>query len=229
MVRKISLIVAGIFIFLNSFAQTNTVGEFNKFIAQNWAGEYIRIGQYKVKGTPYLFGESFPGTLTFKGGVKSDTKILYDLYNQKAGADVKNNILESDKVLEEFSISLPAKFGGNTLLFKSTELFGNSSLKNYFNVLEDGSKVSLLKIFKIKLVSDPSNMMDKELKIFEQYYEYFLYNKTSKELSKIKLKEKDIAKKLDDEDFVKNFITKSDLDVSKEIDAIKLIQGYNNK
>ena len=184
---------------------------------------------YRVKGTPYLFGESFPGTLTFKGGVKNDTKVLYDLYNQKAGADIKNNILESDLGLEEFTISLPAKFGGSTLLFKNTELFGNTSLKSYFNVLEDGTKLSFLKIFKIKLVSDPSNMMDKDIKIFEQYYEYYFYNKNTKELSKIKLKEKDIVKQLGDEKFVKDFIAKTDLDVSKEVDVIKLIQGYNNK
>jgi hypothetical protein len=228
--KQLNLTLIVFLVFFNgSFAQTNTVGEFNRFIAQNWSGEYIRIGQYKVRGTPYLLGESFPGTLTYKGGVKSDAKILYDLYNQKAGADVKNNILESDQALEEFSISLPAKFGGNTLLFKSTEAYGNTSLKNYFNVLEDGTKVSLLKIFRIKLVSDPSNMMDKEQKIFEQYYEYYLYNKTSKELNKIKLKEKDIAKQLGDDFFLKDLIEKGDLDISKEVDAIKLIQAYNNK
>ena len=218
-----------VFFFKGSIAQTNTVGEFNKFIAQNWAGDYIRIGQYKVKGTPYLLGESFPGTLTFKGGVKSDTKILYDLYNQRVGADVKNSILQSDQEVDEFSISLPAKFGGNTLLFKSTGSYGNTSLKNYFNVLEDGSKASFLKLFKIKLIADPSNMMDKEQKVFEQYYEYYLYNKATKELSKIKLKEKDISKQLGDEDFVKAFISKGSLDVSNELDVIKLIQGYNTK
>ena len=228
--KKLTIILIVAMMFLDqSFAQSNTVGEFNKYIAQNWAGDYIRIGQYKVKGTPYLLGESFPGTLTFKGGLKSDTKIYNDLYNQKVGADVKNSILESDQVIEEFSILLPAKFGGNTLRFKNTEAYGNTSLKNYFNVLEDGAKASLLKIFKIKLVSDPSNMMDKEIKVFEQYYEYYLYNKTNKELSKVKLKQKDIAKHLGDEEFVKNFIAEGDLDVSKEVDAIKLILAFNNK
>jgi len=218
-----------IFATTRSYAQVDPVGQFNRHILENWNGEYIRIGQYKVRGTPYFFGESFPGTITFKGGVKSNAKILYDLYNQKAGADVKNSILESDVPLEEFSISLPAKFGGNTLLFKSTEAYGNTSLKSYFNVLEDGAKASLLKIFKIKLVSDPSNMMDKEQKIFEQYYEYYLYNKTTKELNKIKLKEKDIAKHLGDEFFVKDLIGKQNLDVSHEIDMIKLIYAYNKK
>jgi len=227
--KTIFFVFAALVFSLPAISQTNTVGEFNRFIAQNWTGDYIRIGQYKVKGTPYLLGESFPGTLTYKGGSKSDTKILYDLYNQRAGADVKNSILESEQAVDEFSISLPAKFGGNTLLFKSAESYGNASLKSYFNVLEDGSMTSLLKVFKIKLISDPSNMMDKEQKVFEQYYEYYLYNKSTKELSKIKLKEKDIAKQLGDEEFVKSFIAKGSLDVSNEVDVIKLIQGYNNK
>jgi len=218
-----------ILIATRSFAQVDPVGQFNKHIVENWKGEYIRISQYRVKGTPYLLGESFPGTLTYKGGLKSDTKILYDLYHQKVGADFKNSILETDQILEEFSISLPEKFGGKTLLFRSAEVYGNTSLKSYLNVLEDGSKVPLLKLFKVKLVSDPSNMFDKELKIFEQYYEYYLYNKSTKELSKIKLKEKDLIKQLGDEEFLKEFIAKSDLDVSKEVDAIKLVNGYNNK
>jgi hypothetical protein len=227
--KPIFLALVALVFSLPTFSQTNTVGEFNRFIAQNWSGDYIRIGQYKVKGTPYLLGESFPGTLTYKGGAKSDTKILYDLYNQRAGADVKNSILESEQPVEEFSISLPAKFGGNTLLFKSSESYGNTTLKNYFNVLADGSKASFLKIFKIKLISDPTNMMDKEQKVFEQYYEYYLYNKATKELGKIKLKEKDIVKQLGDEEFVKSLISKGSLDVSNEIDVIKLIQEYNTK
>jgi hypothetical protein len=228
--KKACFIFIAVFLFGNvSFAQVDPVGQFNRHVVENWKDEYLRIGQYKVRGTPYLFGESFPGTLTFKGGAKSNANILYDLYNQKAGADVKNSILESDLAIDEFTIILPAKFGGTTLLFKNTETYGNTSLKNYFNVLEDGAKVSLLKIFKIKLLSDPSNMMDKDLKIFEQYYEYYIYNKTTKELNKIKLKEKDIAKQLGDELFVKNFLATADFDVSKEVDAIRLIQAYNNK
>lgn len=227
--RKQTVLVFCVLIANLVLAQTNTVGEFNRFIAQNWTGEYLRIGQYKVKGSPYLLGESFPGTLTYKGGAKSDTKILYDLYNQRAGADVKNSILESDQVVEEFSISLPAKFGSNTLLFKSADAYGDGSMKNYFNVLEEGAKLSFLKVFRIKLVGDPQNMMDKEQKVFEQYYEYYLYNKTSKALNKIKLKEKDITKQIGDEEFIKSFTSKGNFDYSNEFDVMKLIQGYNSK
>jgi hypothetical protein len=228
--RIISIsIVVTLTIFKSSFAQPNTLGEFNKFIAQNWSGEYLRIGQYKVRGTPFLFGESFQGTIKYQGGAKSDTKILYDLYNQKAGAEFKNGILQSDKEVEEFSISLPAKYGGNILVFKNSELYGKNSVNGYLNVLDDGTKLSFLKVFRIKLVPDPSNMMDKEMKLFEQYYEYYIYNQSIKELKKIKLREKDIKKEIGDEQFVKEYITQNGLDVSKEIDMITLIQGFNNK
>jgi hypothetical protein len=227
--KKMCFVFIAILLSVNvSFAQVDPVGQFNRHVIENWKDDYYRIGQYKVRGTPYLFGESFPGTLTFKGGAKSNANILYDLYNQKAGADVKNSILESDLAVDEFTIILPAKFGGTTLLFKNTDAYGNASLKNYFNVLEDGAKVSLLKIFKIKLLSDPSNMMDKDLKIFEQYYEYYIFNKNTKELNKIKLKQKDISKQLGDDPFVKNFLATGDFDLTKEVDAIRLIQAYNS-
>lgn len=228
--RKILCVsIIAVVLFKDSFAQPNTLGEFNKFIAQNWSGEYLRIGQYKVRGTPFLFGESFQGTIKYQGGVKSDTKILYDLYNQKAGAEFKNGILQSDKEVEEFSISLPDKYGGNVLFFRNSQLYGKNAVNGYLNVLEDGAKFSFLKVFQIKLVPDPSNMMDKEIKLFEQYSEYYIYNKATKELRKIKLREKNIKKELGDEQFVKEYIAQNGLDISKEIDMIKLIQGFNNK
>lgn len=212
-----------------AFAQVDPVGQFNRHVVENWKGEYFRVSQYKVRGTPYLFGESFPGTLIFKGGVKTNTNILYDLYNQKAGAEVKNNILESDLQLDEFSLALTPNLGGSTLIFKRTDAYGDKLINSYFNVLEDGERAAFLKIFKIKLVSDPTNMMDKDLKIFEQYFEYYIYNKSNKLLNKIKLKEKDIIRQFGNDFFLKDFITKGNLDVSIELDAIKLLHAYNTK
>src|SRR5688572_8918327 len=74
-------------------SQPDPVADFNKQIVQNWIGEYVRIGQYRVKGSPYLLGESFPGSITYKGGKSvTDKNILYDLYHQKAGVDVNHQI-----------------------------------------------------------------------------------------------------------------------------------------
>jgi hypothetical protein len=120
------------------------IGSFNRHIFKSWKGEYIRIGPYRVKGTPYLFEESFPGSLTYKGGrTVSDIKVLYDIYNQKAGVDVKSGMFKAAEPVENFSILLPEQFGGQKLLFKSSSLFAKTAMNCFFNILEDGRKSSL--------------------------------------------------------------------------------------
>ena len=79
-----------ILIFFFSFnaanSQTDAIGDFNKHVIEKWSEDFIRISQYKVKGSPYLLGESFDGSLTVKSGVvATNQKILYDIYDQKAG------------------------------------------------------------------------------------------------------------------------------------------------
>jgi hypothetical protein len=70
--------------------------------------------------------------------------------------------------------------------------------------------------------------MAKERKVFDQYSEYYIYSKASKELSKVKLKEKDIMKILGNGEQVKNYLSKNEVDFSKEEEVISLINKYNN-
>jgi hypothetical protein len=227
--QKLYILIVFILLTNSTFAQPDPVGNFNRHVVEKWGSDYIRIGPYRVKGSPYFLGESFPGSLIYKSGRRvTDAKILYDLYSQKAGIDVENGIYESGEALEEFSIVLLDKFGGQTLLFKNSSLFGDAALKSYLNVLEDGDKVTLLKIFKTKLSPDPRNNLAKDSKVFEQYYEYYLYNKTSQDLNKIKLRQKDIVKELGNDQLVNDYVSKSEIDFSKEADLIKLINKYNN-
>lgn len=211
-----------------SFAQVDPMGDFNKHVVANWKGDYIRIAQYRVKGTPYLYGESFPGSINYKGGkVFKDSKILYDLYNQKAGIDEKNEIFEADDMVEEFSIVLPEKYGSQQLLFRNSSFYGEEN-KGFFNIVVDGEKISLLKSYKIKLSTDPANPMDKDIKIFDQYFDYYLYSKSEQKLAKIKLKEKDVANFIKDAPFVKKQLNEQYIDLTKESGVKKLIIAYNN-
>lgn len=211
-----------------SFSQVDPLGDFNRHVVANWAGDYVRIAQYRVKGTPYLYGESFPGSISYKGGkIFKDSKILYDLYNQKAGIDEKNEIFEADDMVEEFTIVLPEKYGSQQLLFRNSSLYGEEN-KGFFNIVVDGEKVSLLKSYKIKLSTDPRNPMDKDIKIFDQYFEYYLYSKIENKLSKIKLKERDVASFIKDASFIKKQVNEQNLDLTKESGMKKLIFAYNN-
>ncbi len=123
-VKNLLLVALIITVSLFAKAQTDAVGNFNKHVIEKWAEEYVRIGQYRVKGTPYLLGESFPGYITYmNGGAVMDVKILYDIYYQKAGVDTEGKMMESDNEVKEFMIAFPEKFGGDKLLFRSSAFF----------------------------------------------------------------------------------------------------------
>ncbi len=209
--------------------QIDPVGAFNRHIMEAWKGEYVRIGPYRVKGTPYLLGESFPGNITYKGGkTVANAKILYDIYHQKVGIDTSKQMFEADEPVETFYINLPEKFGRQKLLFKNCYVFGKPEMNCFFNVLSDGSKVTFLKAFKTQLFQDPTNNMAKDLRVFNQYFEYYIYSKSTGDINKIKLRKKDILKELGNEKVIVDYMSSNEIDLSKEADVIKLITKYNS-
>lgn len=77
---------------LISQAQPDPVGNFNKHVIEKWTHDYVRVSQYRVKGSPFLLGESFNGDITMKTGVVTvDKKLLYDIYDQKVGMELDKN------------------------------------------------------------------------------------------------------------------------------------------
>ncbi|MDQ3278636.1 MAG: hypothetical protein M3Q06_09935, partial [Bacteroidota bacterium] len=200
-------------------------------MVSNWNGTYMRVANYHVKGTPHFFGESFWGSLDYKGGESvTGIKVLYNLYEQTVGIDMKNNgdVFLAEKPLERFTIELPEKFSGKKLLFANSSSFGLTGKTEYFNVLEDGPKVAFLKAYRVRLLPDPTNEMNKELRVFDQYYEYYIYNKATKELKKIKLKEKDILKEIAADENLKVKIKSGEVDLSSEMHVISVLKAYNS-
>lgn len=185
------------FIFCSANSQTDAIGDFNKHVIEKWSEDFIRISQYKVKGSPYLLGESFDGALVVKSGVvASNQKILYDLYNQKVGVEINKELVKPDGEVVSFFIQLPEKFGNEKLEFINASTLKNASLNGYLNILETGNKLILLRQYKTRVIADPANMYSKDFRIFEQYYDYYLYNNATNSLEKIKLKQKDVISAL---------------------------------
>jgi len=178
-------------------AQPDPIGNFNKHVIEKWTHEYIRVSQYRVKGSPYLLGESFNGDITMKTGVVTvDKKILYDIYDQKVGVDLDKKFVSPDGEVSGFFIQLSENFGGEKLNFINAANLPKVNLKGYLNVITDGSKFAFLRQYRIRLVADPAEMYSKEIKLFEQYYDYYIYNRATAELNKIKLKDKDVLEAL---------------------------------
>jgi hypothetical protein len=186
----------GVLLFSVSFsqAQTDAIGDFNKHVIEKWTEDYIRVSQYRVKGSPYLLGESFDGELTMKTGLKTvNQKILYNIMEQKVGTEINKQMIAPDGDVVSFYIQLPEKFGSEKLDFLWAETLSKSNVKGYLNLLADGPKLAFLRQYKSRLVPDPTNMYSKDIRIFEQYYEYYIYIKKTAELVKVRLKEKDIV------------------------------------
>lgn len=176
-----------------AIAQPDPIGTFNKHVIEAWTEEYIHVSQYKVKGSPYFLGESFQGDFTVKSGIlATNKKIFYDIYSQKMGVDLNKEFIKPDEEVQTFYLQLPDKFGGERLNFINGNTLPKADAKGFYNVLLDGSNVMLLKQFKNRLVPDPQNMYSKDFRIFEQYYDYYIFNKKTSLLEKVRLKEKDI-------------------------------------
>jgi hypothetical protein len=101
------------------------------------------------------------------------------------------------------------------------ETLGKSNVKGYLNLLSDGPKLAFLRQYKSRLVPDPTNMYSKDIRIFEQYYEYYIYIKKTGELIKVRLKEKDIVAAL------AGFPIPAEADFSKMASVKQIIELLN--
>jgi hypothetical protein len=214
---------------LSLFAQVDPVGQFNRYVVENWAAQYQRVGQYRVKGSSFFLGEPIPGQFKYQGGnfMKND-KILYDLNTQKVGPEVDGGIFETDQIIEEFTLVFPAKYGGGTATFKNGSKYGKKA-PPFVSVLVEGELVHLLSAFKIKLVADPSNMMDSQARMFEQYTEHYLYDVKNNVLTKIKLNKKDIASALKASPDLQKRVNSYQGDIVSEFSAIQIVEILNEK
>jgi len=166
-------------------------------------------------------GDSFNGDITMKTGVVTvDKKILYDLYDQKVGMDLDKKFVAPDGEVSGFFIQLTENFGGEKLNFINADNLPKVNLKGYLNVITDGSKFAFLKQYRIKLVADPAEMYSKDIKLFEQYYDYYIYNRATAELNKIKLKDKDVLEALGNPNYSAKYDLHTVLGVRQAVEAI---------
>jgi len=215
------LIIFAFFSALMVNAQPDPIGNFNKHVIEKWTHEYIRVSQYRVKGSPYLLGDSFSGDITMKTGVVTvDKKILYDIYDQKVGVDLDKKFVSPDGDVSGFFIQLSENFGGEKLNFINAANLPKVNLKGYLNVITDGSNFAFLRQYRIRLVADPADMYSKDIKLFEQYYDYYIYNRVTAELNKIKLKDKDVLEALGNPNSSAKYDLYTVLGVRQAVEAI---------
>ena len=214
---------AGIFIQASAQQIPDPLAAYNKNLAERWSGEYMQISQYRVKGSPYFLGKAYPGILKFADGrTRNGVWIRYDLYNEKVTIELDSVFMELNNEISEYSIIL-TDYGGKNLVFRNATAFGDSKKKGFYNVLGESRRYRFLKEYKLKLVPDPVNSLAKDYRMFEQYFDYYLFDSTTRNMKKIKLNKKNISSFFEDKEAVENAIKINNIDLSSEDGVLLLL------
>ena len=83
---KIRLFLVSLFLvfaqalFPQAQSYTDPVQAYNRLVVEKSNGTYIRMGRYKVIGTPYLYGGKQDGIVYEKGKAGNHVSFSYNLY-----------------------------------------------------------------------------------------------------------------------------------------------------
>jgi hypothetical protein len=204
-----------------SFAQLQTLqGAGNSVVMKN---NYATI-----EGSPYLYKDYRPGTVTNVDGQKIEAILLkYDAYGDKIVVFKDNSHLELNAgVYPKFTISFFDDENGNVQKeFLHSSLLGIPGLKGYYEILYDGEYKVLRKYgveFINKVVSDYGTTA--EVKRFDTTEMLILISPNNR-VQEVKGGKGSIYELFsENEDRVKNFAKKNDLNVKESQDLIMLIE-----
>lgn len=194
-------------------------------------GNYIVIGAYKVKGTPFLFGGRNNADLFTPNEKAYNIDISYNTYNQEveftSTANPSTPLMKEPGEVDSFiirqnlagGISQDNKFVYGTLL--------GTSEKAYFQVVEAGSRFSLYKRYRSELGYVSDNYVQSELRQFDMEADYFYYDAEKKSLKKLKLNQGSIIKEFKAFKDVAPVAEKESIGTKPE-DALRRIIAYLN-
>jgi hypothetical protein len=155
----------------------------------NNENSFKRIGGYKVKGTPYLFGGAYKGDVYAKKQVGKQVVVGYDTYQQQLEIYMgsKDPIVKGFTEIDSFVL----RADSNTL-FKEDLFFLNAGLldstKNFFIAeVFRGKRFSLYKAYQSLLGVVSENYVQSELRQFDLNFDYYYFDEFQPGLHKMKL------------------------------------------
>ncbi len=207
---------------------------YNRLIIEKNNGSYMRINNYKVTGTPYLYGEKNKGDLFAKGETAHNIFLSYNTYNQEVEfyllANQSKSLVKEANQIDSFILKLNASSGINEdLKFVSGEVLGSKD-KSFYQLMYKGQKFDLYKKYKSTLGIVTTNYIQSELRQFDLAYEYFYLNVDTKELKKLKPTNASIIKEfkaVKDKD-VAELLGKDNITASPDIVLMQIFAHLNN-
>jgi hypothetical protein len=159
---------------------------YNRLLLEK-SNTYTQVNNFKVQGTPYLFGGKRPGTI-FTQNTLTDSYISYDTYAEvvKYGNTAEGTVMTPLTAIDSFTLLRNAELQVESDIFFIDGRFLNAKEKGYYQRLYAGARFSLFKKYKTDLGIVSTNYVQSDLREFQLSYEYFYYDLKAKELKKLK-------------------------------------------
>lgn len=192
---------------------------------------FTRIGNYKVTGTQYLFGNQVVGDIHTDVQVGKSVAISYNTYNQTLEIPFENGFLakKANEVDSFTFLKGDVTFFKEDLHFISTKKF---NVKKDFFLLKvfEGPKYSLYKHYFSDLGIVSTNYVQSDLRQFNLKFEYYYFDHNLPEikLQKLKTNKTTLSKIFSFSNEVLGLIKGDDFDGNKE-DYLKILFLKINK
>jgi len=164
---------------------------YNKLLKEKLGdGVYKLIGNFKVIGTSYLFGEKHKGDIFSSDEKAYNISLSYNTYNQELEFYSTSNpdkpLIKEPGSVDSFIIHEDISIGiVNSLKYVYGSLIGASD-KCYYQEIYVGKRFSLYKRYKSDLAIVSSNYIQSELREFDLQYDYYYIETDKKGMKKLK-------------------------------------------
>ncbi len=202
------------------------------FLEKGSEGTYQQIGNFKVIGTSYLFGEKLKGGVYTKTEKSEHVELGYNTYNQSLDVNLNGVQSITKKVGEVDSFVIYAnnsEFIKNDLLFYSSALVSPKAKDGFYQIISMGSKYNLYKGYTSVLDIVSTNYIQSDLRQFSLEYNFYYTENNTKDFKKLKLSKKKIVDEFKSKMDVSIFLDEEELDKNPEIALKKVFNALNNQ
>jgi hypothetical protein len=225
------------FIFSDAIAQQSSYFDpaqaYNRLLIEKNNGTYTRVGNFRVIGTSYLYGEKNKGDIYGTNETGNDIFLSYDTYTQNVyffpASSPGISLTKEPSSLDSFTIKKnPEASLEDDITFVYGTMIGATD-KSYYQVIVKGKKANLYKRYKAELGMVSTNYIQSELRQFNILVEYYYTDSTGKGTKKLKIAAKNLAKEFASIKDLSSFINSDDLNEFRERELVRIFQELNRE
>lgn len=186
-----SLVLIAQFVYVQANAQARSFSDpaqmYNRLVLEK-ANMVTRIGNYKVQGTPYLYGGMVSGIIYMRGKSPAETFTGFNTYYQVVEYAFSQNgeYITPDGITDSFTLkSKPDVQLNSDIKFINGELI-KAPEKGFYQVVYAGPHYALYKFYKSVLTVVSTNYVDANLRQFDLNYEYYYRDISQDKVKKLK-------------------------------------------